>query len=575
MKVVKFQSLLLVSNVLKKSRLITFGETTVITGSRNTTGKSSVLKSLYHTLGANVVFEDEWHPLEVKSLLRFTCDGVAYLAFRDGQQITFLDQNVKVLVSTDSITTVLSSFISGLFDFNLPLVLSANNEEIQAIPAVLFLPFYIDQDLGWGSYFSSFTGLQMFSRWQEAFKNYHTGIRPREFYELGNRIRSEEKNLRDLENEHEILTRTKQRVEASLVSPSTEIDVDQLREHLQPLLEKYGELQATENEIRKRSYRLAEDHFEIARQIQEITEQISNNEAELVSASDFSEVVCPRCGSVHESKLYHEYALSTDTIDSKEFLQALKAEEEKLRIEAGTLDQLYQEAKVSTSAIRSEVTKFQSEISLSDVLHTIARKKAEDVFDSEVADNNGKQEKVVTSIGKMERERKGLLDKKRSKKIKDDFIQFLNGFFHDLSVDSSDLKAYRSHFTPPQSKLKTGSRGARQMLGLYYAFINTVYKYSTSARFPIVVDSPKQQEQDNMNADVIGNFCTKNRPDSAQVVLATLNYRSDDKSVTVYHLEEEKGLLLDDDYLAHSFEIQNLKDLVTKHIDDNLTSNST
>lgn len=112
------------------------------------------------------------------------------------------------------------------------------------------------------------------------------------------------------------------------------------------------------------------------------------------------------------------------------------------------------------------------------------------------------------------------------------------------------------------------------MLAVYYAFIDTVYKFSSTAKFPIVVDSPKQQEQDSMNADVIASFCAKNRPDSAQLVLATLNYNSTDTSITVYELNEKKGLLLNSEYQEHSESLLYLEGLLAKYAEKNLTISS-
>lgn len=575
MKSVVFKSLLIVSHVLKKARLVEFGEVTVVTGNKNTTGKSSILKSLYYTLGANVVFEDEWIPLDTKTVLEFTFDGKQYTSFRDGPRITFFDSEGKVLISTDSITKELAPFVANLFDFNLPLIQSSTNSESQAIPAFLYLPFYVDQDLGWGSYFASFTGLQMFSRWQAAFKNYHTGIRPREFYTIGNQIKTERRNERDLGQEAEILTKTKQKVEKSLDAPGIVLDIEELRKQLQPLLEQLSSLLDNENVIRGLSARNVEERWEVTRQMKELREQVQSNEKELSEAEKFSEVVCPRCGSIHESKLYHEYALTSDTNDASDFLKTLESELDKLDKELITIEEQYQAAREQTVNIQREIAGYQAEISLQEVLQTVARKRAEEVFDAELKENGSKQETVAKTIIGLELEKKKLLDKRRSKKIKDAYISALGTYFQELSVESADLKAYRTNFTPPTTKLKTGSIGARQMLALYYAFIDTVYKFSTTTKFPIVVDSPKQQEQDSLNADTIATFCTKNRPASAQLILATLNYSSTDSQFKVYQLNDKKGLLEDLDYQLHQERIHLLNSVVLEHLQTNLTSSST
>lgn len=569
MKTVYFKRLILVSTVLKKSREIKFDDVTVITGDKNTTGKSSIIKSLYYTLGANVVFEDEWLPLEVKSILEFTFEGKTYTAFRDGSLIAFFDAKDEVLISTESITKELAPFVSMIFDFNLPLVQSSTNQETQAIPAFLYLPFYIDQDQGWNSYFSSFLGLQMFSRWQDAFKNYHTGIKPKEFYELGNLIKSEQKNERDLFQEAGILLKTKQKVEQSLEVPGIILDIEELRKQLQPLLDDYNILLSVENEIRDVSIRNIDEQSEIRRQIIELEEQISNNENELGLAEKFSEVVCPRCGSIHESKLYHEYALTSDTIDAAKFLSDLNGLLITLKTEKNEVEHKYQIAREQSNKIRNEIANFQTEISLQEALQTVAKKRALEVFDFEISENENRQVDVAKEIGLLESNKKKLLDKKRTKEIKDYYVKALGNCFHELSVESSDLQAYRSNFTPPLSKLKTGSRGARQILALYYAFIDTAYRYSSTAKFPIVVDSPKQQEQDSLNSVVIAEFCIKNRPDSAQLILATLNYNPSAENVNIIRLNEKKGLMTEENYVELLERVLTLNQLIINHKEKN------
>jgi predicted ATPase len=90
------------------------------------------------------------------------------------------------------------------------------------------------------------------------------------------------------------------------------------------------------------------------------------------------------------------------------------------------------------------------------------------------------------------------------------------------------------------------------MLAIYYAFLNIIYKHTTTAKMPIVLDSPKQQEQDNIHSDQIVNFCISHLPTNAQLILATLNYKSESNDIKIYELNMEKGLLIDSDYKEYS-----------------------
>jgi hypothetical protein len=68
-------------------------------------------------------------------------------------------------------------------------------------------------------------------------------------------------------------------------------------------------------------------------------------------------------------------------------------------------------------------------------LNSLAKTHADEVFEQELTTNRGEQDQIVLSVKRLEDERNELADKKRTKKIKNRFLEFLSKFFHDLSVD--------------------------------------------------------------------------------------------------------------------------------------------
>lgn len=85
MKNLVLKKLLLLSKKEGKAREIPFHiETTVITGV-NDTGKSSLIKSIFHSLGASVKFHSTWNAIDVITLLYFELDKapIAYFDSAD------------------------------------------------------------------------------------------------------------------------------------------------------------------------------------------------------------------------------------------------------------------------------------------------------------------------------------------------------------------------------------------------------------------------------------------------------------------------------------------------------------
>lgn len=82
MKRIRFKELALMS-YNGVARRINLNNDLVILAGGNESGKSSILKTLYHTLGATVhPFAQRWDEANVISLLKFTVDGVNFKAVR-------------------------------------------------------------------------------------------------------------------------------------------------------------------------------------------------------------------------------------------------------------------------------------------------------------------------------------------------------------------------------------------------------------------------------------------------------------------------------------------------------------
>jgi predicted ATP-binding protein involved in virulence len=82
MKKLLLKEILLLSKKEGKAKKIRFDpDTTVVTGLNNT-GKSSLIKSIYHCLGADVDYHPKWKGANVTCLLKFELDDKDYNILR-------------------------------------------------------------------------------------------------------------------------------------------------------------------------------------------------------------------------------------------------------------------------------------------------------------------------------------------------------------------------------------------------------------------------------------------------------------------------------------------------------------
>ncbi|NSL91763.1 AAA family ATPase [Acetobacter syzygii] len=83
MKNLRFQSLLLLSKKERTARRIVFDPKTTLISGENDTGKSSLIKAIYATFGADpAVIHPDWKSLGVASMVEFDIDGVTYRLLR-------------------------------------------------------------------------------------------------------------------------------------------------------------------------------------------------------------------------------------------------------------------------------------------------------------------------------------------------------------------------------------------------------------------------------------------------------------------------------------------------------------
>jgi len=140
-------------------------DTTIIVGA-NDTGKSSLLKSIYWTFGAQPPdVNEDWKKARVTSLVKFTVDGTRYYILRSENVFGLFDSKQQLIGTYTSVTKQLGPKLAELFDFKITLT-NKQGEEIIPPPAYFFLPFYIDQDDSWHENWSSFENLRQLSNWR-------------------------------------------------------------------------------------------------------------------------------------------------------------------------------------------------------------------------------------------------------------------------------------------------------------------------------------------------------------------------------------------------------------------------
>lgn len=314
MKSLKFQELLLVSHIEKRARKIYFHPKATVIRGINDTGKSSIIKSIFSTFGADPKnIHPRWKRANVASLLRFSINGTEYAIYRYGRSYSLFSGGGHLIGTFESVTNQLGPKLAELFDFKLALI-ARDAESKTPPPAYLFLPYYIDQDKGWTENWSSFERLGQFKNWRQDLVYYHTGIHPNQWYELTAIIRTLEIAKEEPIQRERILKNVLRRLEKRLSTARFDIDVEAYKDEINRLLQKCEFLRKEEEDYKNKLVELDTERIRLEAQ-QEIVDFARK---ELFADYKFADkliseyVECPTCGASYTNSFAERFNIACD-----------------------------------------------------------------------------------------------------------------------------------------------------------------------------------------------------------------------------------------------------------------------
>ena len=251
MKKCAFQSVSIMSIKERTAQKVEFDpEMTVIRGG-NGHGKSSLLKTIYRTFGTEPAqLHPKWKGAEPRSLVRFTIDGECFAMLRNGSLYSVFDGDDRPIFTGTSVSKELAPFLSDALNFHLQLQ-SKSSEGSLAVPAFLFLPFYMDQDASWARNWSGFNRLQQFSSWRLDVADYHMGVRPNEYYQAKSGLLKVRLRLKEQHEKREILQTVLKELKSAVSKSDFNVDIEAYRQEIEELLIACNGLQ-TKEEVLKR-----------------------------------------------------------------------------------------------------------------------------------------------------------------------------------------------------------------------------------------------------------------------------------------------------------------------------------
>lgn len=533
MKNLKFSRIILLSDSQKSANLFEFAPGyNLITGKDNSIGKTTLIKCLLWGLGCDPTFDDKWKKFDLKTLVTFTIGQDEFTFYRYQKTIS-VSSNGSAFVKYPKITGEYADYFASLVGFDVLLPNKpAKDEEPELTtppPAYYFTPFYIDQRKGWVEPWNNFENLGQFAKWKPTVIKFHTGyLIPKHFV-----LEEDVYNFRHLEvlaeNELKRID-TALSVVDSYIPPTTfSVTPEELDVIAYEVGEKLEELSKRQESILSELSVLTPLLHQNETQLDMVAVAIGEKRADYEFAveniqGDFIE--CPICGTQHHNSMVQRAGLLADhstleneadnlLIDTMELRNTIHHQQDNLRNVSEEISLINRKYIPRVEILDSPKASIIESLASRSVRKNVGE--AQDKRKLESKDASDKQKKIKKLQNK-------LLTKIEKTDRNDEFLTSLIKYVEALGSQGITLEKIK---TPKDYKRLFDNGGAaegtRGGLAYYQAVLDMIIKYGSEVIAPFIIDTPRQQEQANLNYKNIIQSIITNTHKEQQVFLCALD----------------------------------------------------
>lgn len=508
----------------------------------NDVGKSILLKSIYHALGADSIFDDKWKETLKIYVLHIILEKNEYYICRTDKMFKIFSSEYKMIFNTAN-RNELSMFLNQLYDFGVKLPNKETDEFEIATPVYSYLLNYIDQDKMEGPKFSSFSNLYQYKNDKEKILYNHFGIFTDEYFKTIEKIEELKRVERNLTDEQRIIDSMINRVKGYLEGKDAPVNIESLKVELENNKNEYTSLVVKLNKAKNDLIKLRNEQINLEKDIKELQrfKRQKENDVEVIN-----ENICPTCSQ------------QTDDIG--------------LKITQNSQLEDFYIMKIQLDSFLLEVNKkvAQNEKHYEDLLERFTQ------FEEEMSDNNRqisdvlKHRGYIETLNNMLREsgvvqtnkKENEEDLKANKKILTQYNNLkkeANLLYEQYMIESVNMLGIKEISVEKFNKINNNfiSRGSNIPTSTIIWFFNLLkVKFilnPNALRFPLVLDSPNNVELDDNKRKALFNYIFMNRDENTQLIVSTLGFNVNDyRNIhfdNIIHLNNNKYELLNkEDY---------------------------
>ena len=560
MKEMYFDNILIADIVEKTAHFHKFEKGfNVVTSQDNHVGKSSLLKSLYFAMGAEVDFDNVWNKNTKLYVVEFYIDEIKFSVAR-WQKAFALFRETELILTTKSVSRDLARKFEKIFSFAVYMANKKTNKIELAPPAFNFMPYYIDQDRGWSGLYESFSNIDQYKK-SDRIKSlyYHLGIYTRSTVELMAKRDTLKDKIEQLKAEEEKSRITIESLYAEIQNLLPADSIEELernliipKERISLLVSRIGE---TRNKIQSLETALYqhEHQLEVIQEYRKIKDGVSVRE-------DRDKInICPKCGYSFDEEIYSivrsNYNLQNEDYMYKQIEQIISSITSELEKYKESYVSLMDELKQQEQAYDEKQDSYEVYLRQRGLQDSVRH------FTEQLGENVYEQEEHGREIKEIDKELRKLPNKKE---VEENYIE--NVRLNIIKLDAWN-SAYEGNIKLLKPIKAQGTLENKIILAQMIGLFQTMQYFRTNTiLFPFVVDSPRAKEASHTSSkDIIKLIFEMDY--LPQVILATVDYSDFENEMKrrakVTVLSEKRKLLNDDTYREYQSTIEQLQELLS------------
>lgn len=502
----------------------------------NYVGKSTLLKALYHSLGADLDFDTSkgWEAaIKYYYVLTFEKDNEVFTVIRNDRSFSFYDSNRKMIFSTqnrDELRDYYKSF------FNMTILLkkmdkSLNNYQYEpSHPFSLFCLSYIGQKHYGGCEFSSFNNMSEYSDIKSDIILSHLGVNDSE----KNKLEEENKAFSNSHNDKiklkEIVSKMISKLDGSENFNYSAESIESIKTQMKLHEEEYKNTIAELHQLKDKMYDLSNTRSMLLSYINEITYKIEHKKNDEIILKKHK---CPLCEN--EISNYNEIFFKKVNVDDSLPLQLADSQSTLADIERKISLKLekYNEKEKELKNLEKILT--QNNKTIENAITSLGVKKYRDslvyelgTYDNEIKELESKLESNKETIKELN---------KKQAEINKTYINYLYNLKEKYQISIFDIPKNLNI----KSKIKCSDNYV--LTTAWMCVLNQLkHKFNPNGTFfPLVFDNPTDRDFDNENTDTVLKIIFDEKSNSKQIFVSKLRF--DEKDFPNYVIDNKINLV--------------------------------